>query len=158
MIRIALIHPDIPQNTGNVGRLCVGLNTELHLVHPMGFVIDDKKIKRAGLDYWQHLKLIEHACLDDFLKYSEGAGRHFFTTTAARRYTDVAYSSDDFLIFGAESRGLPRDLLERYAQDTVIIPMFGPIRSLNLATSAGIAAYEAVRQTVVTLPACRRRE
>jgi tRNA (cytidine/uridine-2'-O-)-methyltransferase len=181
MIRIALIHPDIPQNTGNVGRLCVGLDTELHLVHPMGFVIDDKRIRRSGLDYWKDLKLIQHDSLGAFLDFtsapttrkmassedrflvdsgtcagqkdhhsngsSTGAAHlYFFTTKAKKNYTDVKFRDGDFLVFGSESRGLPDELLEEHREHAVTIPMFGPIRSLNLATSVGIVAYEAVRQ------------
>lgn len=146
MIRIALIHPDIPQNTGNVGRLCVGLDTELHLVRPMGFVIDDKRIRRSGLDYWKDLKLVIHDSQDIFFKSAQGANLYFFTTKTRRLYTDIKYRDGDFLIFGSESRGLPEELLQTHQGNAVTIPMFGPIRSLNLATSVGIAAYEAVRQ------------
>lgn len=146
MLRIALIHPDIPQNTGNVGRLCVGLGAELHLVQPMGFVIDDKKLKRAGLDYWKDVRLKLHDNLDAFMDFAGDARKFFLTTKAKRTYTDARYQKDDFLIFGCETKGLPETLLRAHWDDAVTIPMFGPIRSLNLSTSVGIVAYEAVRQ------------
>ena len=150
VLRIALIHPDIPQNTGNIGRLCVGLDAELHLVHPMGFALDDKKIRRAGLDYWQHLKLIEHPSLEAFLTAARHERKFFFTTKAKRLYTEVAYHRGDFLIFGSESKGLPMELLEAHADFTLKIPIFGPVRSLNVSNSAAVVAYEVVRQVAWT--------
>lgn len=146
MLKIALIHPDIPQNTGNIGRLCVGLNVELHLVHPMGFALDDKKIRRAGLDYWANLKLVTHTSLEAFLTATENKRKFFFTTKAQRLYTEVTYQKGDFLVFGSESKGLPADLLETYADYALKIPMMGPVRSLNVSNSAAVAAYEVVRQ------------
>lgn len=146
MLRIVLVHPDIPQNTGNIGRLCVGLNAELHLVHPMGFVVEDKKLKRAGLDYWSDLKVIEHKNLDEFLDFSKIGRLFFLTTKSKKKYTEVSYQENDFLVFGSETKGLPETLLKDYWENAVTIPMFGPIRSLNLATSVGIVAYEAIRQ------------
>lgn len=146
MLRIALIHPDIPQNTGNVGRLCVGLGAELHLVKPMGFVIDDRKLRRAGLDYWKDVNLKLHENLETFMEFT-GASRKFFLTTKAKQaYTGATFQKDDFLIFGCETKGLPEELLKAHWDKAVTIPMFGPIRSLNLSTSVGIVAYEAVRQ------------
>lgn len=152
MFHIALIHPDIPQNTGNVGRLCVGLNAMLHLVKPMGFAIDDKKLKRAGLDYWKDLDLKIHDSLEDFLRAMDGRSMYFLTTKSSRPYTNARFKKGDVLVFGAESRGLPMELLEQNRARTLLIPMFGPIRSLNLATSVGIVAYEAVRQAQGTHP------
>jgi tRNA (cytidine/uridine-2'-O-)-methyltransferase len=146
MFNIALIHPDIPQNTGNVARLCVGLGATLHLVQPMGFTIDDKKLKRAGLDYWKDLNLRMHDSLAGFMAFSAGHARYFFTTKTARRYTEAAFQEGDFLVFGCETKGLPEDVLQTHEDRSFTIPMFGPIRSLNLATSVGIVAYEAVRQ------------
>lgn len=146
MLKIALIHPDIPQNTGNIGRLCVGLGAELHLVHPMGFALDDKKIRRAGLDYWAHLKLVTHASLEVFLESTRLEQKYFFTTKAQRLYTEVAYQKGDFLVFGSESKGLPSGVLETYADATLKIPMLGPVRSLNVSNSAAVVAYEVVRQ------------
>lgn len=146
MLRIVLVHPDIPQNTGNVGRLCVGLNAELHLVHPLGFIIDDRKLKRAGLDYWKDLKLIHHDSLNAFVNYAGNVRKFFFTTKSESIYTEATFHSNDFLIFGCETKGLPQDFLRKNWKSALTIPMFGPIRSLNLATSVGIVAYEAVRQ------------
>ncbi|MBU0506590.1 MAG: tRNA (cytidine(34)-2'-O)-methyltransferase [bacterium] len=146
MPKIVLVNPDIPQNTGNIGRLCVGLDWELHLVHPMGFVISDKQIRRTGLDYWEHLKVIEHNSLTQFLE-KHGDGRLFFYTTKTQKvYTHIHYEENDFLIFGSESRGLPEDLLEKYKEQTCTIPMPGKVRSLNLANSVSVVAYEAYRQ------------
>lgn len=147
MFNIALIHPDIPQNTGNVARLCVGLGATLHLVQPMGFTIDDKKLKRAGLDYWKDLNLRMHDSLAEFMAFSAGRERYFFTTKTERRYTEAAFQEGGFLIFGCETKGLPEDVLQANGNRMFTIPMFGPIRSLNLATSVGIVAYEAVRQS-----------
>lgn len=143
---IALIHPDIPQNTGNVGRLCVGLNVPLHLVHPMGFAIDDKKIKRAGLDYWQDLQLVEHASLNDFSLAMKNRRLILFTTKSKKLYTEIKYERGDVLVFGAESRGLPEEFLKAHWETAVTIPMPGKVRSLNVSNSAAVAAYEVWRQ------------
>lgn len=146
MLNIALIHPDIPQNTGNVGRLCVGLKATLHLVKPMGFVLEDKKIRRSGLDYWQDLDLVIHKSLTDFLQEFQNSRRFFLSTKGQKNYTGVSYQKGDVLIFGSETKGLPKSLLEKNQENVLTIPMLGPIRSLNLATSVGIVAYEALRQ------------
>lgn len=146
MFHIALIHPDIPQNTGNIGRLCVGLGATLHLVQPMSFTIDDKKLKRAGLDYWKDLDLRLHASLDVFLEEFKNRRMFFLTTKSPKPYTEARFQKGDFLVFGSESRGLPMELLEKNWDHAITIPMFGPIRSLNQATSVGIVAYEALRQ------------
>lgn len=146
MIKIALIHPDIPQNTGNVGRLCVGLNAELHLVRPMGFPLDDAKIRRAGLDYWKDVRLTVHDDAAAFFHFTKGVNLYFLTTKANKHYTDVKFQDGDCLVFGSESKGLPAEILKQHWDHAITIPMFGPIRSLNLATSVGIVAYEAVRQ------------
>ena len=146
VIRIVLVHPDIPQNTGNIGRLCVGLNAELHLVYPLGFVLDDKKIRRAGLDYWQNLKLIEHRSLQEFMETHASDQKYFLTTKTERLYTSIKYKPNDMLVFGSESRGLPEDLLSNHAESTLTIPMPGPIRSMNVSNAAAVVAYEAYRQ------------
>lgn len=146
MFRIVLVNPDIPQNTGNIGRLCVGLDVELHLVHPMGFVLDDKKIRRAGLDYWGDLKLFKHDSLDHFMKKHQNDRLFFLTTKTDQVYTDMEFQKGDFLVFGAESRGLPEDLLNQYPDQCLTIPMPGPVRSLNLSNAAAVVAYEAHRQ------------
>lgn len=146
MIRIALIHPDIPQNVGNIARLCVGLNAELHLVHPIGFVLDDKKVKRAGLDYWQDLKLIEHDSLETFLSAHKKDRMFFLTTKAKKLYTQIKFNDGDFLVFGAESKGLPESLLKSQWQNAMTIPMPGKVRSLNVSNAVAVVAYEAYRQ------------
>jgi len=152
MFKLALIHPDIPQNTGNIGRLCVGLNIELHLVHPMGFILDDKKIRRSGLDYWQDLKLVQHDSLDHFLKEFQNARLFFLTTKSKKLYTDVHYQKEDVIVFGAESKGLPGDLLKMYWDQAVTIPMPGKVRSLNVSNAASVVAYEVYRQIVLPSP------
>lgn len=146
MIRIVLVHPDIPQNTGNIGRLCVGLDAELHLVYPLGFVLDDKKIRRAGLDYWQHLKLVEHKSLDDFLKNHAQDRKFFLTTKTDRVYSDVAFQEGDMLVFGSEARGLPQSILADHPQGLLTIPMPGAVRSLNVSNAVAVVAYEMYRQ------------
>ena len=146
MFEIALIHPDIPQNTGNVGRLCVGLNVPLHLVKPMGFVLDDKKMKRAGLDYWPHLKLHVHEGDAEFHSYVQDKRVFLLSTKASRLYTNVTYQKGDVLIFGSESRGLPQEYHQKYQTQLVTLPMPGEVRSLNLSNAVAVAAYEAYRQ------------
>ncbi len=150
MFQIALIHPDIPQNTGNVGRLCVGLNVPLHLVHPMGFAIDDKKIKRAGLDYWPDLDFTEHASLGAFSQAMNDRRLILFTTKSKKLYTKIKYEQGDVLVFGAESRGLPEAFLKTHWENAVTIPMPGKVRSLNVSNSAAVAAYEVFRQLGVS--------
>lgn len=147
MFHVVLVHPDIPQNTGNISRLCVGANAVLHLVKPMSFVIDDRKVRRAGLDYWPHLQLIEHDSLDDFLSKYPNHRMHFFTTKTEQVYTKAEFHDGDFLVFGSESRGLPEALLNRFASQTLTIPMPGEVRSMNLSNAAAVALYEAMRQT-----------
>ena len=146
MFKIALIHPDIPQNTGNIGRLCVGLDIELHLVHPMGFVLDDKKIRRSGLDYWQDLKLFQHASVDVFLKQFQTARLLFLTTKAKKIYSDIGFQHDDVIVFGSETKGLPENLLKQYWDQAITIPMPGKVRSLNVSNAASTVAYEVYRQ------------
>ena len=150
MFHIALIHPDIPQNTGNIGRLCVGLDIELHLVHPMGFVLNDKQIRRTGLDYWQDLKLVQHESLMAFMDAHQNDRKFFFTTKAEQNYTRVSYQKGDFLIFGSESKGLPSELLKKHWDQALTIPMPGKVRSLNVSNAVSAAAYEVYRQLSVT--------
>ncbi len=149
LLSLVQIHPDIPQNTGNIARLCVGLQADLHLVRPMAFVIDDRRVKRAGLDYWPHLSLTIHETLDIFLQSRETKRFFFLTTKATQCYTHVAYRAGDTLVLGSESRGLPADLLVRFGAQTVGIPMPGAVRSLNVSNAAAIVAYEAYRQIMV---------
>lgn len=145
-INIALIEPEIPQNTGNIARTCAAIGASLHLVKPMGFEIDDRKLKRAGLDYWHLLDITYYDSLDDFLKQNEDEKMFFFTTKAPRKYTDVEYPERVFIVFGKETRGLPEELLSANPDKCVRIPMRDGLRSLNLSNSAAIAAYEVLRQ------------
>ncbi|HBN09121.1 MAG TPA: tRNA (uridine(34)/cytosine(34)/5-carboxymethylaminomethyluridine(34)-2'-O)-methyltransferase TrmL [Cyanobacteria bacterium UBA8530] len=145
MLNIVLIEPEIPPNTGNVGRTCAALDATLHLVGPLGFSLSEKSLKRAGLDYWSSVKVIEHPSLEDFLRILPK--RMVFTTAFAEKsYTEIAYQKDDFILFGRETKGLPSSLYLDYPETTVRIPHWGQVRSLNLAVAVGIVAYEAVRQ------------
>ncbi len=146
MLNIVLYQPQIPPNTGNVARLCVGTNTALHLVGPMGFSISDRELKRAGLDYWKHLTFYYHETFDAFMTQQQPERFYFFSKKVDRPYTQIHFSDNDYLIFGAETTGLPDTLLTQYQDQLYTIPMFGPIRSLNLSTSVGIVLYEALRQ------------
>ena len=147
MFHVVLLEPEIPPNTGNIGRLCVAAGATLHLVHPLGFAINDRELKRAGLDYWPHLKLREWADWDAFAASLPSRERCFFLTTKAERgYTAQRFEPGDFLVFGRETRGLPESLLAAHAGQTLTIPMAREARSLNLATAVGIVLYEALRQ------------
>lgn len=145
MFNIVLVEPEIPPNTGNVGRLCLATRSRLHLVKPLGFSLDDRQLKRAGLDYWKDIDL---RIWDLFaqLQSSESAARYFFLTTkAGRPYVDVEFRRGDFLVFGRETKGLPESLLRANAGQCITIPMAGT-RSLNLATAVAIVLFEAIRQ------------
>ena len=148
IFRIVLIEPEIPQNTGNIGRTCVGTNCELHIVGKMGFEINDTNLKRAGLDYWPHLTWHRHETFEAWWKNVEDPTRVWlFTTKTQRTYFEPHYQSGDWLVFGKETKGLSPELLQKFPEQTVTIPMIGEgARSLNLATSVAIAAYEGVRQ------------
>jgi tRNA (cytidine/uridine-2'-O-)-methyltransferase len=148
MINVALVEPEIPPNTGNIARLCAATHTPLHIVGVAGFRLDDRAVRRAGLDYWPEVQLSRHRDLDA-LRTALPAARFVYLTTKARRsYTDWRYTTGDCLIFGRETRGLPEDLLRANASNCVTIPMLNPrVRSLNLATSVAIVLYEALRQT-----------
>jgi tRNA (cytidine/uridine-2'-O-)-methyltransferase len=144
-LHIVLVQPLIPPNTGNVARLCAATGCALHLVEPLGFSIDDRELKRAGLDYWEHVRVVVHPSLDAYLQSTPAAQRWFVETHAARRYDEAPIAFGDSLVFGTETTGLPRALLERYADRVVGIPMrHGSVRSLNLATTVGIVAYAAL--------------
>lgn len=144
---IVLVAPDIPQNTGTIGRLCVNCKCALHLIHPLGFIIDDKHLKRSGLDYWQFLEVHEYESFDDFIAQRTPENFFFFTTKTDRVFWDVEYPLGSYLIFGSETRGLPPELYERYSDRLVTLPMNGEhARSLNLANSVSIALFEALRQ------------
>jgi tRNA (cytidine/uridine-2'-O-)-methyltransferase len=149
MLNIVLVEPEIPPNTGNVSRLCAGLNAKLHLVGKLGFSIDDKQLKRAGLDYWEHVQLFRHESLEA-LKAAYPNARWVYTSSSAERlHTDWRYEVDDFLVFGKETAGLPRELLARVADQSVRIPHWGMVRSLNLSNAVAVVAYEAMRQLSV---------
>lgn len=141
---VALYHPEIPQNTGNIGRLCLAVDATLHLVHPLSFDTDEKAVRRAGLDYWKHVRLVEHE--DEAAFWAWVADRRVlpFSTAGGAPYTRIRFAPGDVLLFGCETVGLPRDLIEE--RGAHIIPMVGATRSLNLANAASIVVYEALRQ------------
>lgn len=148
---IVLVEPQIPQNTGNIGRLCVATNTTLHLVHPLGFDISEKAVRRAGLDYWQHLDLVEHDSFTDFLDWSKDKGRHWYITKFAEQSLyEPEFTDGDFFIFGKETTGIKNvDGIGADSGNSLRLPMFDDrVRSLNLANSASIVLYEAVRQSL----------
>jgi tRNA (cytidine/uridine-2'-O-)-methyltransferase len=147
MLNVVLVEPEIPPNTGNVGRLCLATGARLHLIKPLGFSIDDKALLRAGLDYWSEVQVTLWDSFEDLRAAQAGGGRFFFLTTkAARPYWDQRFADGDFLVFGRETKGLPGTLLAANRDACLAIPMPGSTRSLNLATAAGIVLYEAVRQ------------
>ena len=147
MLNIVLVEPEIPPNTGNVGRLCLATGARLHLVKPLGFSIDDRALRRAGLDYWREVDVKLWDSLDEIFASSQPGRRfHFLTTKATRPYWDARFEDGDFLVFGRETKGLPEPLLTARSGDCITIPMSGSTRSLNLATAVGIVLYEAVRQ------------
>ena len=147
-LHIVLVEPEIPPNTGNIARTCAATGTHLHLVKPLGFSIDDKHLKRAGLDYWPFVTLSVHESLDDFMKEYEGATMYLATTKGGRRHTDVAYKDGEMILFGRETAGLPRDFIAAHAEQAIRIPMSADtrLRSLNLANCANIILFEALRQ------------
>ena len=145
-IHIVLVEPEIPQNTGNIARTCAAIGATLHLVKPLGFAIDNAKLKRAGLDYWDKLDIRYHESLDDFLKIHQNDSLFFFTTKAPRNHTEANYEGECFLVFGKETAGLPEWLLQKNPDRCLRIPMRQTLRSLNLSNCAAIAAYEALRQ------------
>lgn len=145
-MNIVLVEPEIPQNTGNIARTCAATGTALHLVRPLGFSVEDKHLKRAGLDYWKHLDLHYY---DSFREVREKYGSfdfYYATTKGSGYYTDFSYGENTFFVFGRETGGLPGEILEKNRERTVRIPMKGDIRSLNLANSVAIILYEALRQ------------
>lgn len=146
-LHLVLVEPEIPQNAGNIGRTCVALGARLHLVGRLGFSTDDRDVKRAGMDYWDRLSLSIHATWDDFLgSLPEGAGMTFLSTRGRRAFWDVPVARPQFLVFGSESRGFPPSFYERYGDRLAAIPQAAEARSLNLATAAGVAAYDAARR------------
>ena len=147
MLNVVPVEPEIPQNTGNISRTCAIVGAHLHLVGPLGFLIDDKHVKRAGLDYWDKLKLTVYSSLDDFFEKNKGGSFFWFSTKAKKKYTDVSYPEDAYLVFGKETKGLPEELVFSHPDTAVRIPMRDGLRSLNLSNSAAIAVYEYLRQT-----------
>ncbi|KAF1086407.1 tRNA (cytidine(34)-2'-O)-methyltransferase [Sporotomaculum syntrophicum] len=145
-MHLVLVEPEIPANTGNVARTCAVTGAELHLVKPLGFSVDDKHLKRAGLDYWHLLTIHYHDNLDDFFKAYPDGRFHLATTRGGRVYTEVQYGPDDFLLFGKETAGLPKDILRRYQDYCIRIPMLSEARSLNLSNSVAVILFEALRQ------------
>ena len=146
MFNVVLVEPEIPPNTGNIGRLCLATKSTLHLVQPLGFSLEDRQLKRAGLDYWDDVDLKAWESLDAMLTAKGQDARHFFVTTKTERaYWDVQFRPGDFLIFGRETKGLPESLLAANEKTSVTIPMHGT-RSLNLATAVAIVLFEAARQ------------
>ena len=147
MFNIVLVEPEIPQNTGNIARTCAATGSRLHIVKPMGFEIDDKKLKRAGLDYWHLLGVTYYENLDDFFLKNAG-GRFFYSTTKGlNKYSDAEFTDGDFILFGKETKGLPEELLKENRDFCIRIPMIDEARSLNLSNSVAIVVYEALRQT-----------
>lgn len=142
-LHIALVRPEIGPNAGSVGRLCLAIGARLHLVHPLGFQTDEKAVRRAGLDYWHEVDVVEHADLDAFLTWAEGRTLHLYSSRGAHPYTSARYARGDVLVFGSESVGLPLDLLR--AHGAWRIPMPGNVRSINLANAVSVVAYEALR-------------
>lgn len=146
MLNIVLHEPEIPANTGNIGRTCVAAGARLHLIEPLGFRLDEKSLKRAGMDYWKDLDVTTYIDYQDFLEKNPGAKLYMATTKAPRIYTDVRYEPDCYIMFGKESAGIPEEILVDHPETCVRIPMMGRIRSLNLGNSVAIVLYEALRQ------------
>ena len=145
VINIVLVEPEIPQNAGNIARTCAATGARLHLVGPMGFTIDDKKLKRAGLDYWHFLDITYYQNIDEF--FIKNSGEFFFFTTKARHvYSDIEYPDGAYLFFGKETKGLPEELLLKYPERCVRLPMINNARSLNLSNTVAVATYEVLRQ------------
>ncbi|NLC19914.1 MAG: tRNA (cytidine(34)-2'-O)-methyltransferase [Clostridiales bacterium] len=145
-MNIVLLEPEIPANTGNIGRTCVATGSRLHLIKPLGFSLDEKEIRRAGLDYWPKLDVTVYENYQDFLEKNPGAKIYMASTKARRPYTHVKYEPDCYIMFGKESAGIPEELLLTNKENIIRIPMIGDIRSLNLANSVAIVLYEALRQ------------
>ena len=146
MLNIVLHEPEIPANTGNIGRTCVAAVARLHLIEPLGFRLDEKSLKRAGMDYWKDLDVTTYIDYQDFLNRNPGARIYMATTKASAVYTDVRYEPDCYIMFGKESAGIPEEILVEHQETCVRIPMMGEIRSLNLGNSVAIVLYEALRQ------------
>ena len=146
MLNIVLLEPEIPANTGNIGRTCVAAGARLHLIEPLGFRLSEKALKRAGMDYWKDLDVTTYMDYPDFLARNPGAKIYMATTKARKVYTEASYEPDCYIMFGKESAGIPEEILVENKENCVRIPMIGDIRSLNLGNSAAIILYEALRQ------------
>ena len=145
-VNIVLYEPEIPANTGNIGRTCVATGSRLHLIEPLGFRLDEKSLKRAGMDYWKDLDVTTYINFEEFLEKNPGAKIYMATTKAPRLYTDVSYEPDCYIMFGKESAGIPEEILVENQETAIRIPMIGEIRYLNLSNSVAVALYEALRQ------------
>ena len=145
-MNIILHQPEIPQNTGNIGRTCVATGTSLHLIEPLGFRLDEKSLQRAGMDYWKHLDVHRYVNFEEFLEKNPGAKIWMATTKAKHTYSEVEFGENDFIMFGKESAGIPEEIMVDYEDTCIRIPMLPEIRSLNLSNSVAIVLYEALRQ------------
>ena len=145
-LNIVLFEPEIPANTGNIGRTCVATGTRLHLIEPLGFRLNEKEIKRAGMDYWEHLDVTRYINFEDFLEKNPGAKIYMPTTKGLNVYTEVNYEPDCYIMFGKESAGIPEEILVNNRENCIRIPMLSEIRSLNLSNSVAVVLYEALRQ------------
>lgn len=145
-MHIVLYQPEIPQNTGNIARLCAAAKAQLHLIEPLGFFWDDQRLKRAGLDYWKLVNIERHLNLEAYLEKYPGKTIYYATTKGGHFYTEINYTNDDAIMFGPETRGLPPQILSLNLGNNIRIPMYQEARSLNLANSVGIILYEALRQ------------
>lgn len=146
MMNIVLLEPEIPANTGNIGRTCVATGAKLHLIEPLGFKLGEKEVKRAGLDYWDKLDVTVYKNFEEFLEKNPNAKLYMATTKATHVYSDVSYDENAYIMFGKESAGIPEEILLDYKETAIRIPMIGEIRSLNLSNSVAIVLYEALRQ------------
>ncbi len=145
-LNVVLFEPEIPANTGNIGRTCVATGTRLHLIEPLGFSLSEKALKRAGMDYWPQLDVTTYLDFDEFLEKNPGAKIYMATTKSRKVYTEVTYEPDCYIMFGKESAGIPEEILKQHPDTAVRIPMIGETRSLNLSNSVAIVLYEALRQ------------
>ena len=145
-LNIVLYEPEIPANTGNIGRTCVATGTRLHLIEPLGFSLSEKALKRAGMDYWSQLEVERYVNYEDFLQRNPGAKIYMATTKAKKIYSEASYEPDCYIMFGKESAGIPEEILVEHPEECVRIPMIGETRSLNLSNSVAIVLYEALRQ------------
>lgn len=146
MLNIVLLEPEIPANTGNIGRTCAATGSRLHLIEPLGFRLDEKSLRRAGMDYWKDLDVITYINYEDFLEKNPEARVYMATTKAEKMYTEIRYEPDCYIMFGKESAGIPEEILVDYEETCIRIPMLDKIRSLNLSNSVAIVLYEALRQ------------